>query len=44
MPDNEREYSLTELENEKKRYDNEMARAKAYSDGLALAIEDYKKL
>jgi len=44
MPDNEREYSLAQLESEKKRYDDEMARAKAYSDGLALAIEDFKKL
>ena len=44
MPDNEREWSLAQLENEKKRWDDEMANAKAYSDGLALAIEDYKKL
>jgi hypothetical protein len=44
MPDSEREYSLAELESEKKRYDDEMAKAKAYSDGLALAIEDFKKL
>ena len=44
MPDNEIEYSLAQLESEKKRWDNEMANAKAYSDGLALAIEDYKKL
>ena len=44
MPDNEREWSLAQLEQEKKRWDNEMANAKAYSDGLALAIEDFKKL
>ena len=44
MPDNEIQYSLGQLEQEKKRWDNEMAKAKAYSDGLALAIEDYKKL
>ena len=44
MPDNEREWSLAQLESEKKRWDNEMQNAKAYSDGLALAIEDYKKL
>ena len=44
MPDSEREYSLGQLEAEKKRYDDEMARAKTYSDGLALAIEDFKKL
>ena len=44
MPDSEREYSLAQLESEKKRWDDEIARAKAYSDGLALAIEDFKKL
>ena len=44
MPDNEREWSLAQLENEKKRWDYEMQNAKSYSDGLALAIEDFKKL
>ena len=44
LDDQEREWSLSELESEKKRYDDEMARAKAQSDGLALAIEDFKKL
>jgi hypothetical protein len=44
LNDQEHEYSLSELESEKKRYDDEMARAKAQSDGLALAIEDFKKL
>ena len=44
MPDNEIQYSLGRLEQEKKRWDNEMANAKAHSDGLALAIEDFKKL
>ena len=44
MADSEREYTLAELEFEKKRWDDEMDKAKAYSDGLALAIEDYKKL
>ena len=44
MPDNEREWSLAQLESEKKRWDDEMQRAKGYSDGLALAIEDFKKL
>ena len=43
-PDNEIQYSLGRLEQEKKRWDNEMANAKAHSDGLALAIEDFKKL
>ena len=44
LDDQEHEYSLSELENEKKRYDNDMARAKKYSDGLAEAIADFKKL
>ena len=42
--DNKREYSLSDLEREKARYDGEMARAKEQSDGLALAITDFKKL
>ena len=44
MDDSKREYSLSELESEKARYDADMARAKAQSDGLALAIADFKKL
>ena len=44
MDDSKQEYSLSDLEREKKRYDDEMARAKAQSDGLAAAIEDFKKL
>ena len=44
LDDQEREWSLSQLESEKKKYDDEMARAKAQSDGLALAIEDFKKL
>ena len=44
MDDSKREYSLSELESEKARYDSEMARAKAQSDGIALAIADFKKL
>ena len=44
MDDSKREYSLSDLEREKKRYDDEQARAKAQSDGLAAAIEDFKKL
>jgi hypothetical protein len=44
LDDQEREYSLSQLESEKKRYDDEMARAKAQSDGLAEAIADFKKL
>ena len=44
LADSERQYSLSELENEKARYDADMARAKAQSDGLASAIADFKKL
>ena len=44
MDDSKREYSLSDLESEKARYDAEMARAKAQSDGIAKAIEDFKKL
>jgi hypothetical protein len=44
MDDSKREYSLSELENEKARYDADMARAKAQSDGIAVAIADFKKL
>ena len=42
--DSKREYSLLDLESEKARYDNEIARAKAQSDGLKAAIADFKKL
>ena len=42
--DSKMEYSLSDLESEKARYDREMARAKAQSDGLAAAISDFKKL
>ena len=42
--DSKHEYSLSDLENEKARYDREIARAKEQSDGLALAITDFKKL
>ena len=44
LADSERQYSLSELESEKARYDADMARAKAQSDGLKAAIADYKKL
>ena len=44
LPDQERQYSLSVLESEKARYDADMARAKAQSDGLKAAIADYKKL
>ena len=42
--DIKREYSLSDLEREKARYDSDMARAKEQSDGLALAITDFKKV
>ena len=44
MDDSKREYSLSQLESEKERYDAEVARAKAQSDGIAAAIADFKKL
>ena len=44
LDDQEREWSLSDLEREKKRYDADMARVKAQSDGLAEAIKDYKAL
>jgi len=44
MDDSKREWSLSQLESEKARYDADMARAKAQSDGLAAAIADFKKL
>ena len=44
MDDSKSEYSLSQLESEKARYDAEMARAKSQSDGLAAAIADFKKL
>ena len=42
--DSKREYSLSDLEREKERYDDDMARAKAQSDGIAEAIADFKKV
>jgi len=42
--DSKREYSLSDLESEKARYDRDMARAKEQSDGLKAAIADFKKL
>ena len=42
--DSKREYSLSDLEREKARYDAEMARAKAQSDELKKAIADFKKV
>ena len=42
--DSKREYSLSDLEREKARYDSEIARAKAQSDGVKAAIVDFKKV
>ena len=42
--DSKREYSLSDLEREKERYDDDMARAKAQSDGLKAAIADFKEV
>ena len=42
--DSKHEYSLSDLEREKSRFDADIARAKAQSDGLAKAIADFKKL
>ena len=44
LADSERQYSLSQLESEKARYDADMTRAKEQSDGLASAIADFKKL
>jgi len=44
MDDSKSEYSLSQLESEKARYDADMARAKAQSDGIAVAIADFKKV
>ena len=42
--DSKHEYSLSDLEREKARYDSDIARAKAQSDGLKAAIADFKKI
>ena len=44
LGDSTHEYSLSDLEREKARYDDEMSRVKAESDELAKAIADFKKL
>ena len=44
VDDAKQEYSLSDLEGEKARYDTEMSVAKAESDELAKAIVDFKKL
>ena len=42
MDDSKQEWSLSQLEREKARYDRDMERAKAESDGLVDAIKDFK--
>ena len=42
--DRKREYELNNLERDKARLDSEITDLQAQSDGLALAITDYKKL
>ena len=44
LDDSKHEYSLSDLESEKSRFDDEIARAKAQSDGLKAAIADFKKV
>ena len=44
LADSKREYSLSDLEREKARYDTEMANAKAESDELEKMIADFKKI
>ena len=44
LDDSKQEWSLSDLEREKARYDKDMAEAKAESDELAKAIADFKKL
>jgi hypothetical protein len=44
LADSKNKMSLLDLEREKARYDDDMARAKAESDELAKAIEDFKKI
>ena len=44
LDDSKQEWSLSQLEREKARYDSEIARAKAESDELAKSIADFKKL
>ena len=44
LDDSKQEWSLSDLEREKARYDRDMAEAKAESDELAKAIADFKKL
>ena len=42
--DSKREYSLSDLEGEKARFDADIARLQAQSDGVKAAIVDFKKV
>ena len=44
LSDSKHEYSLSDLEGEKARYDSEIARLQAQSDGVKAAIVDFKKV
>ena len=44
LPDSKREYTLSDLEGEKARFDSEIARLQAQSDGVKAAIVDFKKV
>jgi len=44
LSDSKREFSLSDLEREKSRFDDDIARLQAQSDGLKAAIADFKKV
>ena len=44
LSDSKREYSLSDLESEKGRFDSDIARLQAQSDGVKAAIVDFKKV
>ena len=44
LADSKREYTLSQLEREKARFDSDIARLQAQSDGVKAAIVDFKKV
>ena len=44
LSDSKREYSLSDLESEKGRFDSEIVKLQAQSDGVKAAIVDFKKV
>ena len=44
LDDSKREFSLSDLEREKSRFDSDIARLQAQSDGVKAAIADFKKV